>query len=110
MSNTHVVQEYPLGYPRQAAFQSSESSWSIYRAFDYLHSRVILDLQEDLRGLERKLVDLDEMDVENGNEDRVTSRKDDLEAAREAGEESKRANLVHTIRTKLVNYGESTLV
>jgi hypothetical protein len=101
MSNTHVVQEYPLGYPRQAAFQSSESSWSIYRAFDYLHSRVILDLQEDLRGLERKLVDLDEMDVENGNEDRVTSRKD---------EESKRANLLHTIRTKLVNYGESTLV
>jgi hypothetical protein len=48
------------------------------------------------------------MDLENGNEDRITSRKDDLEAAREQREESKRANLLNTIRTKLVNYGEST--
>lgn len=106
MTKIHVVQKYPLGYPRQAAFQSSEPSWSIYRAFDYLHSRVILDLQDDLRCLEKKLVDLDEIDLENGNESRVTSRKDDLEQAREKKEESKRANLLNTIRTKLVNYGE----
>ncbi|EAT79898.1 hypothetical protein SNOG_12600 [Parastagonospora nodorum SN15] len=100
------IQDYPMGYPRQAAFQSSEPSWSIYRAFDYLHSRVILDLQEDLRSLETKLVSLDEIDVERGDGNRVTSRKDDLERAREDNVESKRASLLSTIRGKLVSYDE----
>jgi hypothetical protein len=70
------VQEYPKGYPLQAAFQSSESSWSIYRAFNYLHARVILDLQDELRCLEE---DLEEVDLESQGADRLRSRKDDLE-------------------------------
>jgi hypothetical protein len=98
------VQEYPKGYPLQAAFQSSESSWSIYRAFNYLHARVILDLQDELRCLEE---DLEEIDLENQGTSRITSRKDDLEHAGALGKgPSARAQLVQTIRTKLVEYGE----
>jgi hypothetical protein len=88
----------------QAAFQSSESSWSIYRGFSYLHARVILQLQDELRCLEDKLVDLDEMDLENSNRDHLMSRKDDLQQARREEKESVRAGLISTIQDKLVNY------
>lgn len=59
-NNTPTGDDYPRGYPLQAAFQSSEPSVSIYRGFGYLHSRVILELQEQLRELEECLKDLDE--------------------------------------------------
>lgn len=101
------MQEYPKGYPLQAAFQSSESSWSIYRAFNYLHARVILDLQDEIRCLEE---DLEEIDLENQGTNRLSSRKDDLEQAECSGESpSPRAQLIDKIRMKLVNYGRSSL-
>ena len=100
------MQDYPIGYPLQAAFQSSESSWSIYRAFNYLHSRVILQLQDEIRGMERKLKYLDEIDLENGEGNRLRSRKDDLKQARREKTESERAGLLENIRSKLVHYGE----
>lgn len=96
------MQEYPKGYPLQAAFQSSEPSWSIYRAFNYLHSRVILDLQDELRVLEE---DLEELDLENEGENRFRSRKDDLQHAKCTKTTSVRAQLIDTIRGKLLNYG-----
>ncbi|KAJ4356504.1 uncharacterized protein N0V89_004538 [Didymosphaeria variabile] len=97
------LQEYPLGYPLQAAFQSSEPSWSIYRSFDYLHSRVILDLQDELRCLEEQLEDVD---IKNEGEERLRSRKDDLKHYNEEEFPSPRAVLLETIRNKLVNYDE----
>lgn len=96
-----AVQKYPIGYPLQAAFQSSESSWSIYRAFNYLHARVMLDLQEDLRGLESKLTKLDQVDLEKG----IRSRRDDMKQVKEANTESERATLLEKIRVKLISYG-----
>ena len=79
-----TVESYPKGYPSQAAFQSSESSFSIYRSFDYLHSRVILELQDELRVLESDLSEIDEEDGLAGDEDRrniVRSREMDLDVA-----------------------------
>lgn len=99
------VQEFPIGYPLQAAFQSSESSWAIYRGFSYLHSRVILELQDELRCLEKRLTESDEMDLENGNGKRLRSRNSDILQARRENTESVRAKLITTIRDKLVNYG-----
>lgn len=101
-----AVEDYPIGYPLQAAFQSSESSWSIYRAFNYLHARVILELQEELRDLENKLKKLDESDLENGNVKRLMSRKDELKQAKREKTGSARLILIETIRGKLVEYGE----
>lgn len=98
------MQDYPKGYPLQAAFQASESSWSIYRGFNYLHARVILDLQDEIRCLEE---DLEEFDLESQGTSRLTSRKDDLEYASSIGEEpSAREQLIEKIRQKLVNYGQ----
>jgi hypothetical protein len=105
LTNLAKVKSYAHGYPLQAAFQSSESSWSIYRGFNYLHARVILQLQDELRCLEEELTDLDEMDLENGDGARLMSRKDDLQQARREEKVSVRAGLISTIQDKLVTYG-----
>ncbi|KAF2180528.1 hypothetical protein K469DRAFT_692727 [Zopfia rhizophila CBS 207.26] len=104
--DTKSLEEYPLGYPRLAAFESSESSFSLYRGFSYLHSRVILELQDELRCLEANLQDLDEMDDINGQGRRLMSRAMDLRQAKKEGVTSKRAQLIGAIREKLVLYDE----
>jgi hypothetical protein len=91
------VQNYPLGFPLQAAFQSSEPSWSVYRGFGYLHARVIIDLQDEIRCLEKSLAIMDKMDDTNGEDFRLMSRD-------EQGEE--RTRLISNIREKLLQYGQ----
>ncbi|PSN69310.1 hypothetical protein BS50DRAFT_490981, partial [Corynespora cassiicola Philippines] len=101
------VQDYPRGYPAQAAYQSSEASWSIYRAFNYLHSRVILELQDELRCLEENLAELDGRDSIHAKRKKlVSSRMADLNEAMRNNETSQRAKLLETIRAKLVHYDE----
>jgi hypothetical protein len=85
-----------VGYPRLAAFQSSEGSFSIYRSFDYLHSRVILTRQEELRDLESQLNILD------GQDSKKNPRR--LSSGRKAGPE--RTKLLSTIGDKLVEYDD----
>ena len=106
-ANGHTVQQYPNGYPRAAAFQSSEPSWSIYRGFNYLYSRVLLELQEEIRLLEKQLANLDRIDDENGDGKRLTSRKVDLQQSgkRPRDDGPERAELVEAIRCKLFKYG-----
>ncbi|KAH8729020.1 hypothetical protein GQ44DRAFT_502619 [Phaeosphaeriaceae sp. PMI808] len=103
---TTPLQAYPVGYPLQAAFQSSEQSWSIYRGFSYLHSRVILELQDELRCLEKNLMETEEMYQNNGSAKRLKSRHCDLQQARREENPSIRAGLISTIRDKLVKYDE----
>lgn len=91
------MQNYPLGFPLQAAFQSSEPSWSVYRGFGYLHARVIIDLQDEIRCLEKSLAIMDKMDDTNGEDFRLMSRD-------EQGEE--RTRLISNIREKLLQYGQ----
>ncbi|KAH9869038.1 hypothetical protein J1614_008115 [Plenodomus biglobosus] len=104
---TVPLQSYPRGYPRQAAFQASEHSFSIYRGFEYLHSRVILEMQDELRCLEDNLQELDESD-NNPDRDRcLSSRAFDLKQAKKDGKLcSERATLLSTIRDKLISYDE----
>ncbi|KAJ4303536.1 hypothetical protein N0V90_002432 [Kalmusia sp. IMI 367209] len=111
------MDQFPTGYPLQAAFQSSDTSFSIYRGFDYLHSRVILELQDELRCLEENLIEMDEDDAYSGDprqSKRVRSRDADLEEglleATQSNQPenlpSKRANLLAKIRSKLVDYDD----
>jgi hypothetical protein len=62
---TRVLEDCPVGYPRTAAFLSSQPNLSTYRAFNYLHSRTLLHKQRALEILEQELDDLDEMDACN---------------------------------------------
>lgn len=106
-TTTIPLEDYPEGYPRLAAFQSSESSFSIYRSFDYLHSRVILNMQDELRVLEENLhnLDLEDSRVEDANQKlRVSSRTADIRQ-----KESARMSLLSRIHDKIVHYDDLLL-
>jgi hypothetical protein len=99
------VEICPKGYPRLAAFLSSENSFSCYRGFSYLHSRVLLTLQDQIVNLERELDQKDLFDAQNGLNGRLASRaRDGLESRRD-GDERPREQIIEDIRTKLVQYG-----
>ncbi|KAJ8118034.1 hypothetical protein OPT61_g911 [Boeremia exigua] len=63
---TRTLENTPNGFPRLAAFQVIEPNHSIYRGFAYLHSRVLLELQDELTELE---LELDECDWDEYDED-----------------------------------------
>lgn len=103
------MENTPNGFPRLAAFQSSEANFSLYRSFSYLHSRVLLDLQDEITALEKEL---DEVDWDDNEEDpdRLRSREIDETKAAEQGDDARTRRVILTeIRTKLVQYGASNL-
>lgn len=95
----------PNGFPRLAAFQSSEANFALYRSFSYLHSRVLLDLQDEITSLERELDDIDE-DDECEDPDRLRSREIDEERSRNEGGQRTRRIILREIKGKLMEYGE----
>ena len=97
------VDNTPNGFPRLAAFQSSESNFSLYRSFTYLHSRVLLDLQDDIAGLEREL---DEIDWDDFDEDPNRLRSRDFDKASDENDGRNRKVILKEIRAKLVEYDE----
>jgi hypothetical protein len=101
------VEHCPEGYPRLAAFLSSEDSFSIYRGFGYLHSRVLLNLQDQIVFLERELDQKDSFDQQNSLTLRLRSRARDERESRRDGEERPRERILEEIRRKLVEYGSS---
>jgi hypothetical protein len=101
---TTKVQQYPDGYPQLAAFQSSDSEFSVYRRFGTLRNRVLLHRQHELAKLEEKLFDLDKSDYKNHPHRIQSIRKD------QADTESERTNLIETIDAKLKDYGERTKI
>jgi hypothetical protein len=103
---TAAVEATPNGFPRLAAFQSSEANFSLYRSFSYLHSRVLLDLQDEITSLERELdeIDLDDLDADP---DRLRSRELDVDRASREGSSRNRRVILREIKTKLMEYGTS---
>jgi hypothetical protein len=100
------VENTPNGFPRLAAFQSSEANFSLYRSFSYLHSRVLLDLQDEITTLEKEL---DEVDWDDFDEDpdRLRSREHDVSAAAADGPDTRsRRVILKDIKDKLMEYDE----
>ncbi|KAK5705532.1 hypothetical protein LTR97_002651 [Elasticomyces elasticus] len=105
------VEETINGYPRLAAFQCSEDNFGLYRAFDYLHSRTILDLQAELSCLEQELELLDGLDVHpDATPDnlegslRLKDRAHDIEACLKPGSARTRVTVLKDIRDTLDEY------
>jgi hypothetical protein len=103
------VEATPNGFPRLAAFQSSEANFALYRSFSYLHSRVLLDLQDGITSLERELDDIDE-DDECEDPDRLRSREIDEERSRNEGGRRNRRVVLREIKAKLMEYGEPDFI
>jgi hypothetical protein len=91
---------HPNGYPRLAAYINSDDNFMMCRRFGFLHTRVLLYRQDELRELEDQLVRLDAEDAEC--EDPIlTSRVLD-----DAQEGSGRKGLIQEIDDKLKEYDE----
>lgn len=91
-----------------ATFLSSEDCFAQYRGFNYLHSRVLLDLQSNIAKLEKELNELDEIDDKTGaGRRRLRDRVFDQRSKRdpELGFRN-RADVLNDIRIKLVEYDE----
>lgn len=99
-----AVEDTPNGFPRLAAFQSSQADFSLYRSFSYLHSRVLLDLQDEITCLEKEL---DEIDWDDFEEDpnRLRSREIDVNKASSEGDTRNRRVILREIKQKLMEYG-----
>jgi len=94
------VDDYWTGYGKLAAIEACDPNFLIYRKFDWLRNRVLLQYQDELVVLENQLEVLDKHDYRNEVE-RLTSRRRD-EATR-----PRRQNLLAEIDKKLADYGGS---
>lgn len=94
------VSGYNPGYPRVAAFENCDPNFLIYRRFGWLHSRVLLNLQDELQQLERDLEREDEWEYSHGNDKKLKSRRKDRK-----GPKTKRQDILKSINAKLKEYG-----
>jgi len=102
VNSAHIVENCPNGFPRLAAFQSSEANFSLYRSFSYLHSRLLLDLQDEITCLEKEL---DDVDWDDEGDDRLRSREIDVQKAEGEGGSRNRRQILAEIKAKLMEYG-----
>lgn len=98
------MEETPEGFPRLAAFQSSETNFALYRSFSYLHSRVLLDLQDEITSLEKELDEIDWQDFD-ADPMRLKSRDFDASQRDDEGEPRSRRVILREIKAKLIEYG-----
>lgn len=100
------MEECTEGYSRTAAFLSSEPNFSIYRSFNYLSSRVLLNLQDEIVVLERELLTLDKTQQINGEHERLKSRRKDIRMSRQEVSRD-RQTILSEIQSKLKVYNEA---
>lgn len=99
------MEDTPNGFPRLAAFLSSDANFSLYRSFSYLHSRILLDLQDEITSLE-KLLDEVDGDDEFDAPDRLRSREIDIDKSIHDDNTHSRRVILAQIKNKLLEYDE----
>lgn len=95
-TNISTVADAPMGYPMLARLTASAPDFYIFREFRYLQSRVLLQLQDELRALETQLWRMDEKDRVNNPSDLCGN---ELSGGR-------RKEMLARIQQKLVQYGQ----
>ncbi|CAG8954500.1 hypothetical protein HYFRA_00004413 [Hymenoscyphus fraxineus] len=109
------------GYRSLSTFLDSDENFMVYRRFGYLHSRVLLRKQDQLRTLEDELDDYDDSDIEKEEQEGpasrarmvLRSRDSDEAACKRAMKENPgirtRTDVLNDIETVLKQYGELLL-
>ncbi|PSN67486.1 hypothetical protein BS50DRAFT_600854 [Corynespora cassiicola Philippines] len=100
----------PMGYPRLAAFNASEQNFMLYRSFNYVHSRLLLNLQTSIQALEAELDEIDRFhDVPHDRSQlRLQSWDLDLSICDEEKKEGIRTrnDILEDLRVKVCQYDE----
>lgn len=91
-----LVTKCPKGYPQLAAFLDSDEGYSIYRRFGYVQARLLLEKQDEMHQLEKKLIRVDKKHQQSESH-RLTTR------SREPKHE-----ILEQLETKYHEYGSST--
>ncbi|KAF2470482.1 uncharacterized protein BDR25DRAFT_226246 [Lindgomyces ingoldianus] len=94
-----AVDDHPNGYPRLAALLNSDENFLICRKYGFLHNRVLLYRQDELRELEQELLSMD----------KAAQKKDDTMLKCRTREEMKtdeRRALINRIDDKLREYND----
>jgi hypothetical protein len=106
-----IVEDYPLGYPRVAAFMNSDENFLIYRRFGFLHPRILLRKQDELRTIEWSLDDLDHQDFLESEQTRkcLQPRAED-ESRRDIDKQGTRKMLLEEAEKKVYEYGKFDLL
>ena len=104
-SNPVLVDDHPRGYPKLAAFISSDDNFLVCRKYSFLRSRVLLYRQDELSKLEDTLVALDQEDAETDDESRLALMSRKTDEAREEDPRYSRKTLIQKIDDKLKQYG-----
>ncbi|KAK8184414.1 hypothetical protein BC567DRAFT_260596 [Phyllosticta citribraziliensis] len=99
----HCIDYHPQGYPMLAAMLNSDENFMMCRRYGFLHNRVLLYRQDELRALESKLLALDKMDIRDGNDRFLKSRESDDSRS------DVRANLIREIDDKLREYDDAVI-
>jgi hypothetical protein len=104
---TLVVDAAPQGYPSLAAFLDSDENFMVFRRFGHLHTRLLLQKQDELRIMERDLETIDNKDSRD-NPDILQCREDDAAQTSQNRRET-RTELFRRIKDTLVDYGNCFL-
>ncbi|EOD50801.1 hypothetical protein UCRNP2_2458 [Neofusicoccum parvum UCRNP2] len=97
--NPQCIDYHPSGYPKLAAWLNSDENFLMCRRYGFLHSRVLLYRQDELRALEEDLLELDLEDKEADPRVHMSRVLDD-------SRNDERKKLIRKIDEKLKEYEE----
>lgn len=98
--NPQCIDYHARGYPKLAAWINSDENFLMCRRYGFLHTRVLLYRQDELRELEQDLLELDEEDKDTAPQMLTSRELDDRRPNKE------RRDLIQKIDDKLKEYGE----
>lgn len=93
------VNEFTRGFPNMAAYVDSSENFMVFRRYGYLSSRLLLEMQDEMRDFEKQLDEMDRRDV-SGDPTMLMTRNWDESMSR------RRNRLLNEIRKKYSEYGE----
>ncbi|KAF2829601.1 hypothetical protein CC86DRAFT_464136 [Ophiobolus disseminans] len=98
MTRKHRLEHHRQGYPRLTAFLNLDPNFTIFKRFDNLHVRVLLEQQDRLAELEHQLEQCDDTEVVSLN---LSSRRQDCNPVRR--------ELLRQVKAELEDYDQSVL-
>jgi hypothetical protein len=91
-------------------FLNSDEEFQVYPRFGYLHSRLLVTKQYEIRRLEAELDDMDQDDEDEEDKRRVKSRKHDVsleqQELKDDPDTRTRTMILEDIENKLKSYGK----
>jgi hypothetical protein len=103
---TISVERCEEGYPYLAAFLDSDENFMIYRRFGFIHARLLLQKQDELRMMEEALDRMDQRDKAQ-NTKTLQCRMEDVQRQDQVGET--RQALLARMETTVLRYDELLL-